>query len=315
MLGLGLGFLEMGDHLQEARECKRFGYGLVGTQHLGYGTVIQILASAGDRNDSYVREIPMQHPHHLQAIHVRHEDIGDHQINGLRTDLAQSLNPSRCLPDLIAGSFKRLAEELANRLLIIDDENPRTIRCCRTGATDGHRFSRTLLRRLRAGQKARLIRPCRGMGTGRYWRTSQGDSRRPGLNALGFEEGDQDHGSRSPHRDTRLRGVVFSTVLEAYVGPRVDSYGRIIADRVRIYVCGDYWKGLGWHRRRGRDGGRLGAGEVELEHRAMSWRAAQTMCPPLCVTIPCTMANPIPPSEVCSSRDSARLSAFATLRS
>ena len=31
MVGLGLGFQEMGDCLQEVRECKRFGYGLVGT--------------------------------------------------------------------------------------------------------------------------------------------------------------------------------------------------------------------------------------------------------------------------------------------
>jgi hypothetical protein len=59
----------------------------------------------------------------LVAIHVRHEDIGDHEVDAPLTQYLERSTPVARHDDVIAGKLEKLPGRVAHQMVIVDDEN------------------------------------------------------------------------------------------------------------------------------------------------------------------------------------------------
>jgi len=80
---------------------------------------------AGDRHQRDLRRALMEDPDRLEAMHLRHEDVDDQQIEG---EALQRLEPGLGAvgsDDVITVPPQHNSDRLAHRWIVVDDENAR----------------------------------------------------------------------------------------------------------------------------------------------------------------------------------------------
>jgi hypothetical protein len=81
------------------------------------------LAAARHRDDAQGRILRSNAPDRLDAIQLRHDDVGEDQIDAAARQQFQPLAPTGGRAHAIAGSRQDEGEGSADRRIVIDDQN------------------------------------------------------------------------------------------------------------------------------------------------------------------------------------------------
>src|SRR5581483_6771363 len=74
-------------------------------------------------HDASVRKLALDAVDRLDAIHVRHEDVGDHDVRSALLLALQRLAAVRCYVDVKPGTLQAEGDEFANVGLVVDHED------------------------------------------------------------------------------------------------------------------------------------------------------------------------------------------------
>ena len=77
----------------------------------------------GDKDDLHVRIAGLAATQHLQAVHLVHLEIGQHQIEGLAVEQAQGLGTALSGGDGIALAGQDVVQVAQGDLFVVDDED------------------------------------------------------------------------------------------------------------------------------------------------------------------------------------------------
>src|SRR5213594_4002376 len=78
---------------------------------------------AGHHDDLERRIVPLDLVEHLQAVHLGHPDVDQRGVEDLMADQPDRLAPARRQGDVVAPAAQRLAQELADIDVVVDDQD------------------------------------------------------------------------------------------------------------------------------------------------------------------------------------------------
>lgn len=119
----GRGTGQTAHSLKQTRHCDGFDQCFVRTKESGDAAIVEITRSTRDSDDLDARKLLMEHPGEFKAVHIRHQDIRNDQIDGMALEMSQAVPRRGYFIDGIPGSFQRPPEELSGRSFIVDQKN------------------------------------------------------------------------------------------------------------------------------------------------------------------------------------------------
>ena len=89
---------------------------------------------AGDHDDRNRRPLLMNHPHGLEPVHSRHEDVEKQQIEIAGLEYREPLAAIAGGDDAVAGAFQQQPDGRLHRIVIVDDQDLRQVQVLRARA-------------------------------------------------------------------------------------------------------------------------------------------------------------------------------------
>ncbi len=83
------------------------------TKESGHAAIVEIFPAARHGDDLEVWKLVVEHPGEFKTIHIRHQDIGDNEIDRMALEMGQSVSRRGRLIDAVPRPFQRPPEELS----------------------------------------------------------------------------------------------------------------------------------------------------------------------------------------------------------
>jgi hypothetical protein len=115
--------IDRGDKLRMAEWLHQNGFG---THRLGDAQAVfraEVHAASRHRDDADVRLHLPDGEHHLEAVAIRHQDIGDHEVEGVLLEQFDRSFAGGGTGNRVAHELKQALKDLLNRGDIIDNEH------------------------------------------------------------------------------------------------------------------------------------------------------------------------------------------------
>jgi hypothetical protein len=97
------------------------------------GHPVVVRPAARDRDDREVAPGAANLAKELEAVHLRHVDVREHDVGRTRGERAKRLAPVGCLLDVVAFELQEVANRRAQLGIVLGDEDPLTMLQPRTG--------------------------------------------------------------------------------------------------------------------------------------------------------------------------------------